>query len=103
MMFPPTTALEYLSKGYLPQGSPLQGSPLQGYLLIDKPSGMTSFSVIAILRKLLQVQKIGHTGTLDPFATGLLVVLIGRNYTRQASRFLADTKDYIATLSLGKA
>ena len=75
----------------------------EGYLLVDKPAGMTSFSVVAALRKKLKVQKIGHGGTLDPFATGLLIVLVGRVYTKQADRFLEDSKEYLATLHLGSA
>lgn len=73
----------------------------EGYLLIDKPAGMTSFSVVAALRRCLKVQKIGHGGTLDPFATGLLVMLVGRPYTRLADTFLGDDKEYMATLRLG--
>ena len=73
----------------------------EGILLVDKPAGMTSFSVVHVLRKRLGVKKIGHTGTLDPFATGLLVMLIGRNYTKRADEFLQDDKEYLATLRLG--
>ena len=51
---------------------------MDGFLLIDKPTGWTSFDVCARLRKILNIKKIGHTGTLDPFATGLLVVAVGR-------------------------
>jgi tRNA pseudouridine55 synthase len=75
----------------------------QGIVLIDKPKGITSFKVIHVLRKRLHVQKIGHTGTLDPFATGLLVVLVGRNFTKRADEFVADDKEYLATLHLGKS
>lgn len=75
----------------------------EGFLLVDKPAGITSFSVVHALRKKLHVQRIGHAGTLDPFATGLLVMLIGRKYTRLADTFLNDDKEYIATLHLGKA
>lgn len=75
----------------------------EGYLLVDKPVGITSFSVVHALRRKLHVKKIGHGGTLDPFATGLLVMLIGRNYTRLADTFLTDDKEYLATLHLGKA
>ncbi len=74
---------------------------IEGILLVDKPAGMTSFSVVHVLRKRLGVKKIGHTGTLDPFATGLLVMLIGRNYTKRADEFLQDGKEYLATLRLG--
>ena len=75
----------------------------EGMLLIDKPAGMTSFQVVARCRKLTGVQKIGHGGTLDPFATGVLVVLVGRKFTRMADQFLCDEKEYTATLLLGSA
>jgi tRNA pseudouridine55 synthase len=72
-----------------------------GVLLIDKPRGHTSFHLVAILRRLLKVKKIGHAGTLDPFATGVMVMLIGKNYTKLSDRFLGADKEYIATLRLG--
>lgn len=75
----------------------------EGILLINKPSGKTSFSLVAQLRKILGVRKIGHAGTLDPFATGVMVLLIGRNYTRLSDRFLNTDKQYFATLRLGIA
>jgi tRNA pseudouridine55 synthase len=77
-------------------------NPTEGILLVDKPRGKTSFAIIAALRKILSVQKIGHCGTLDPFATGLLVVLIGRNYTKLSDTFLGHDKTYLAELYLGK-
>lgn len=73
----------------------------EGILLVNKPPKMTSFSVVAKLRKRLGVQKIGHAGTLDPFATGLLVILVGRNYTKRAGTFLHGDKAYRATFELG--
>ncbi len=75
----------------------------EGILIINKPVGLTSFAVVYRLRKILHVQKIGHGGTLDPFATGVLVMLVGRKYTRLASTFLTDDKEYLATLQLGSA
>jgi len=74
----------------------------EGILLVNKPPGLTSFSVVAKLRKRLGVKKIGHAGTLDPFATGLLVILVGRNFTRIASKFLHGDKHYRTTFELGK-
>lgn len=71
-----------------------------GVLLVDKPIGMTSFDVIRQLRRLLKTKKIGHAGTLDPFASGLLVVCVG-NYTRFAGYLTDDDKMYRATLQLG--
>ncbi len=73
----------------------------EGILLVDKPAGKTSFSLVGALRRHLKVQKIGHAGTLDPFATGVMVLLIGKKYTRLSDTFLNKDKEYIATLLLG--
>lgn len=75
---------------------------MQGLLLIDKPIGKTSFSLVATLRKLLGVKTIGHTGTLDPQASGVMVLLIGREFTRLSERLLSQDKQYIATVRLGQ-
>ncbi|MBI5134805.1 tRNA pseudouridine(55) synthase TruB [Candidatus Uhrbacteria bacterium] len=72
-----------------------------GFLLIEKPAGITSHDVIDQLRRVTGVQRIGHSGTLDPFATGLLIVGIGREATREIDRFLKMDKQYRATLYLG--
>lgn len=69
-------------------------------LLIDKPQGLTSFDVIRRLRKLLRVRKIGHAGTLDPLATGLLICLIGRA-TRWMRCFMMQDKTYEGVMRLG--
>ncbi|HNX58300.1 MAG TPA: tRNA pseudouridine(55) synthase TruB [Spirochaetota bacterium] len=69
-------------------------------ILIDKPTGMTSFDVIAVLRKLIGTRKIGHSGTLDKAASGLLVVCTGR-LTRLAFHLTEKEKSYAATVSLG--
>ncbi|OGN61851.1 MAG: tRNA pseudouridine(55) synthase TruB [Chlamydiae bacterium RIFCSPHIGHO2_12_FULL_49_11] len=74
---------------------------MQGLLILDKPEGRTSFDMVHFLRKLTDVRKIGHTGTLDPLATGVMVMLIGQEYTRRAPDFAADTKEYEATFELG--
>ncbi len=74
---------------------------LTGILPVNKPSGKTSFAMVAILRKVTRIQKIGHAGTLDPFATGVMVMLIGKNFTRLSSQFLNEDKEYRATLQLG--
>lgn len=76
---------------------------IQGILLVDKPVGCTSFSLVSILRRILNVKKIGHAGTLDPFATGVMVMLIGRNYTRASDSLLGQDKEYIAEAHLGVA
>ncbi len=81
---------------------------MDGLLLIDKPSGWTSFDVVAKIRGILRSQaaltskiKVGHTGTLDPLATGLLVLLIG-SYTKRASEFSKLDKTYEVTMKLGE-
>ncbi|MBC8385476.1 MAG: tRNA pseudouridine(55) synthase TruB [Candidatus Cloacimonetes bacterium] len=71
-----------------------------GVFLIDKPEGITSFDVIGILRKKTQIKKIGHTGTLDPFATGLLAVCVGKA-TRIADMISTKNKTYQAKIILG--
>ena len=72
-----------------------------GVLLINKPKGKTSFSLVSALRKACNVKKVGHTGTLDPFASGVMVLLVGREFTRLSDRFLLQNKEYDATLYLG--
>lgn len=76
---------------------------VEGILLVDKPEGKSSFWCVMMARKKLGVKKIGHGGTLDPFATGLLVLLVGRNYTKRAGEFLEGDKEYLATAHLGIA
>ena len=75
----------------------------KGILLLDKPAGFSSFAMVAKARKRFGVQKIGHGGTLDPFATGLLVLLVGREFTKRAGEFLEGDKEYEACLLLGIA
>ena len=82
---------------------------MQGVLLIDKPKGWTSFDVVNYTRKAVahaegkrpKQCKVGHTGTLDPMATGLLVVLVGKEYTRQAASLMKLDKTYELTMCLG--
>ena len=69
---------------------------------MDKPKDFSSHDIIAISRRVLHTQKIGHSGTLDPMATGLLILLIGREATKQQEKFLRLEKTYTATLSLGE-
>src|SRR5689334_20117539 len=72
----------------------------EGVLLVDKPPGMTSHDVVAIARRVLGTRRIGHTGTLDPFATGLLVLLVGR--ATRLARFVDDEpKVYDASIEFG--
>jgi len=74
---------------------------LDGVLLVDKPSEHTSHDVIARLRGKLRMRKIGHAGTLDPMATGLLIVLVGRA-TRVSQFIISLDKEYEGTVELGK-
>lgn len=73
-----------------------------GLLLINKPKDKSSFHLVCVLRALTRVSKIGHAGTLDPMATGLMVMLIGKEYTKLSDRFLSHNKRYLATIELGK-
>lgn len=72
-------------------------------ILIDKPHGLSSFGAVRRVRRLAGVKKVGHAGTLDPLATGLLIVLIGRQATRQQDSFMGLPKVYEGTLRLGQA
>ncbi|HVX39123.1 MAG TPA: tRNA pseudouridine(55) synthase TruB [Gemmatimonadaceae bacterium] len=72
-----------------------------GLLLVDKPAGLTSHDVVAIVRRAVRARRVGHTGTLDPFATGLLVVLIGRA-TRLIPYVDGEPKVYDAAVRFGK-
>jgi len=74
-----------------------------GFLYINKPADWTSHDVVAHLRRVTGVKKIGHAGTLDPFATGLLIVGVGREATRELDKFLKQDKEYVAALHLGAA
>lgn len=72
-----------------------------GFILINKPSGITSHDVVEELRKITGIKKIGHSGTLDPFSTGLLILGISREATKRLSCFLKLNKEYVATIKLG--
>jgi tRNA pseudouridine55 synthase len=74
---------------------------ISGFILIDKPSGMTSHDVVDYLRKITKIRKIGHAGTLDPIATGLLILGIGREATKKLSKFQKLDKEYVAKIRLG--
>ena len=75
---------------------------LNGALLIDKPAGPTSHDIVDIVRGLYRIRKVGHCGTLDPAATGLLVLLLGRA-TKLSMKLTADDKVYEGTMELGQA
>src|SRR3989344_3494850 len=73
-----------------------------GIFLINKPTGMTSHDVIDFLRKVTGEQTIGHAGTLDPAASGLLIVAVSREFTKKLNQYLKLDKEYIASIELGK-
>ncbi len=73
---------------------------LDGVLLVDKADGMTSHDVVALIRRKLGIKKVGHCGTLDPIATGLLLLTIGRG-TKVQDLLMSEDKDYAGTLTLG--
>jgi len=75
-------------------------SQLNGILLVDKPEGLTSAEVVRVVKKTLAVKKIGHLGTLDPFASGLLPLCLGTG-TKIAQFLLAERKTYPGTIQLG--
>jgi tRNA pseudouridine55 synthase len=79
---------------------PINNDPA-GILLVDKPQGITSHDVVAKMRRVFQIKKIGHAGTLDPMATGLLLILVGK--ATKASQYLMSLdKEYIGTIKLGE-
>jgi tRNA pseudouridine55 synthase len=79
----------------------LENAPVNGsFALIDKDKDWTSFDVVAKLRNITRIKKVGHTGTLDPLATGLLIICFGKA-TKQANEYLGLPKKYRATVKLG--
>lgn len=75
----------------------------EGLILLNKPAGITSFGLVSRLRRITNIRKIGHAGTLDPFATGLMILLIGRGYTRKSAEFTNKDKAYEARIFLGRS
>lgn len=73
-----------------------------GVLLVDKAEGMTSHDVVALVRRQIGIKKVGHCGTLDPIATGLLLLTIGRG-TKVQDLLMSEDKEYVGTLTLGIA
>lgn len=73
---------------------------MNGVLLVDKPSGMTSHDVVDHIRKAAKMRKVGHTGTLDPAATGLLIICLG-SATRLSEHLTGMDKEYVGTMTLG--
>jgi len=72
----------------------------EGMVLVDKPAGITSHDAVDFIRKKFKIKKVGHAGTLDPMATGLLVILLGR-FTKRSAEFSGYDKEYEARLCLG--
>ena len=88
-------------KERIPINPALQQTFLEGKtILIDKPLHWTSFDVVRKLRNLLQIKKIGHAGTLDPLATGLLIVCTGK-FTKKINEYMAQQKEYTGHFTLG--
>src|SRR4051812_20799176 len=75
---------------------------LDGALLIDKPAGPTSHDVVDAIRRQFGIKKVGHCGTLDPNATGLLIIVLGRG-TKLSEKLMSDDKLYQGTIKLGEA
>jgi len=73
----------------------------EGIFPVCKPEGVSSFRMVQLVRKHLRIKKVGHTGTLDPFASGVLVICAGRPATRLISQLMGGDKEYEATLQLG--
>ena len=76
---------------------------IHGILPVDKKMGCTSFDIVAELRKIIGEKTIGHAGTLDPFATGVMILLIGSPFTKQSIQYTGLNKQYEAELTLGIA
>jgi len=76
-------------------------SPLDGAILIDKPAGPTSHDVVDEIRRQFGIKKVGHCGTLDPNATGLLIIVLGRG-TKLSEKLMSDDKVYEGTMKLGE-
>jgi len=93
---------EGISVPVLTRSDALEELPDGFAILIDKPQGITSFGAIRRLRRVFGIRKVGHAGTLDPMATGLLIVLVERTATREQDRFMGLPKIYSGTIRLGE-
>ena len=74
---------------------------MEGIIIVNKPQDWTSFDVVAKIRNLTGIKKVGHSGTLDPMATGVLPVFIGRSATKMIDQFIGGDKGYLAEMTLG--
>lgn len=81
--------------------APRPADPFDGLLLVDKPTGPTSHDIVARIRRTFRIEKVGHGGTLDPNATGLLVILLGRG-TRLSDQVMGGDKTYTGVMRLGR-
>src|SRR5207344_2178219 len=72
---------------------------MDGLLIVDKPSGPTSHDIVACVRRVLRERRVGHTGTLDPMASGVLPIVVGR--ATRLARFVGGDKAYVASIRLG--
>src|SRR6201981_533397 len=77
-------------------------APLDGALLVDKPAGPTSHDVVGAIPRQFTIKKVGHWGTLDPNATGLLIIVLGRG-TKLSEKLMSDDKVYEGTIKFGEA
>src|SRR5215469_1744919 len=77
-------------------------SALDGAILIDKPAGPTSHDVVDAIRRQFAIKKVGHCGTLDPNATGLLIIVLGRG-TKLSERLMSDDKVYEGSIKFGES
>lgn len=73
----------------------------EGVFLVDKPSGITSHRLVNQVRNLTGIKRVGHAGTLDPLASGLMIILVGRQFTKQQNKFLKLSKEYLCTAQFG--
>jgi len=80
---------------------PADTNRLEGLLFVDKPAGFTSHDVVAKVRRIYHIKKVGHAGTLDPMATGLLIILVGRA-TKASNYLMSQPKTYEGTFRLGQ-
>src|SRR5476649_974193 len=78
-----------------------QFDPFDGAVLIDKPAGPTSHDVVDALRRTFRIEKVGHCGTLDPNATGLLIIVLGKG-TKLSEKLMGDDKVYEGTIKFGE-
>lgn len=74
---------------------------MKGVLLVDKSVGVTSHDVVRMVRRMFPKEKVGHAGTLDPFASGLLPILIGRETTKRVEEIMSKEKEYVADIRFG--